>query len=105
MSIDIYSKYRAIPLQSAKEYCEIVKDDGRFWLKTPQGGTLLTDAKSEDGQITQLTGYMGGSSDDRWDIAEQLIGKDNIMTEDEWEEMVFYNNAIAIGTLWEQPKK
>jgi hypothetical protein len=105
MSVTAYCKFKTIPLQDATKYCEIEEVNGDFWLKTPKGGTLLTDAKSRDDHFSQLTGYLGGASDDRWDIAEQLIGKDNIMTEDEWEEMVFYNNAIAIGTLWEQPKK
>lgn len=105
MSVTAYCKFKTIPLQDATKYCEIEEVNGDFWLKTPKGGTLLTDAKSRDDHFSQLTGYLGGVSDDRWDIAEQLIGKDNIMTEDEWEEMVFYNNTIAIGTLWEQPKK
>lgn len=105
MSVTAYCKFKTIPLQDAKKYCEIVEDDGYYWLHTPSNGTLLTDAKSLDGHFSQLTGHLGGASDDRWNIAEQLIGKDNIITEDEWLEMVFYNTDLAIGTLWEQPKK
>lgn len=102
MSVDIYCKFRAIPLQDAKKYCEIIKEDGRFWLKTPQGGTLLTDSQFEDGKITQLTGYLGGRSEDRWDIATAILGEDNIISEDEWWEMI-YDHSLAEGTMWTFP--
>lgn len=103
MSVTAYCRFKAIPLQDAKKYCEIIKEDGRFWLKTPQGGTLLTDSQSEDGHISQLTGYLGGESDDRWDVAIQVMGgEDNIIDEDEWQEMI-YDHSLAEGTIWKFP--
>jgi hypothetical protein len=105
MSFDIYCKFRTIPLQDAKKYCEVVEKDGRFWLKTPQGGTLLTDSQSEDGHISQLTGYLGGTSDDRWDVAIQVMGgEDNIIDENEWVDMI-YDHSLAEGTIWEFPSE
>lgn len=105
MSVDIYCKFRTIPLQDAKKYCEVIEKDGRFWLKTPQGGTLLTDSRSEDGHISQLTGYLGGTSDDRWDVAIQVMGgEDNIIDEDEWMNMI-YDHSLAEGTIWKFPSE
>ena len=103
MSIAIYCKFKTIPLQDAAKYCEVIKKDENYWLKTPEGGTLLTDAQSENDCITQLTGYMGGASEDRWDVAIQVMGgEDNIIDEDKWMEMI-YDHSLAEGTIWEFP--
>lgn len=104
MSVDVYCKLRTVPLQEAVKYCEIIEKEGDFWLKTPQGGTLLTDAKSESDHITQLTGYFGGTSDDRWDIVVKILGEDNILSEEDMEAMI-YDHSLAEGTIWKFPSE